>query len=219
MKFDKNKIIKYSKTIIIVLLGVLLFFSYGKQNTLKSEFQAYKKDGTAIIQYQSQTIKSLKKDKKELYDSIKNIKNVKQAAIIRYKYTYVGDTTNVGNKPDSLLKLKDSTYTFTKNSDTLSYQLKVNTAYVNWYNLNFTLNDKLTIINREVNGQNETTINTQNNGSTVTDIQIFNKKDNKNSFLSRFTYGPQIGYGLGIISKVPDIYIGFGITYRLNKIK
>lgn len=210
------------KSFLIVILSLLLIsvtiVLTNQKETIKSDFAAYKKNGDYITQYQSQTIHNLKKEKKELYDSIKNVKNVKQAAIIDYKYIYVGDTTQGSGKPEKPL-LKDSTYTFFKNSDTLSYNIKINAPYVNWYLLKFILNDKLTIINRESAGSNETSISTASGGGTITNVEMFNKKDNKNSFLNRFTFGPQIGVGVGVITKTPDIYVGFGITYRLNKIK
>ena len=85
--------------------------------------------------------------------------------------------------------------------------------------MDFSLNDKLTLINREENGNNEVTINTSNGGSTIIGTEIFNKKENKNSFFNRFSWGIQIGVGHGLIHKKNDVYVGVGASFRINKIK
>ena len=114
---------------------------------------------------------------------------------------------------------KSHIQTYTKNTDTLSYKLLIKGDTIDWYKLDFTLNEKLTIINREENNSNEATITTNTGGGTVTGTQIFNQKRNPNSFFNRFSFGAQTGVGYGIISKKPDIYVGVGVTFRLNKIK
>lgn len=218
MKINNKLFIKLL-TITSITLLILLFISNKRNSVIDSEFKAYKDDKTLIIHHQSKTINDLKKENKELHDSIKNKKDVKQAAIIEYRYKYKSDTIQTKNKPNNLSDIKDSTYSFTKKSDTLSYTLKVNVPYINWYQLEFDLSDKLTLINRESDGNNETTITTSTGGGVVSDIQIFNRKDNKNNFINRFTVGGHIGCGIGLLTKKPDIYVGIGIGYRFNRIK
>ena len=210
-----GKVLEIIKLVLIVLMSVTIIVLWKNNGVLKSSYEAYKKDGTYVKMYQSQTIKELKKQNKELYDSIKDIKNVKQAVIIKYKYKYNGETIYV----DRTLPIENNIYKFTKNTDTISYVLTVKSDTIDWYKLDFSLNDKLTLINREENGNNEVTINTSNGGSTIIGTEIFNKKENKNSFINRFSWGIQIGVGHGLIHKKNDVYVGVGASFRINKIK
>lgn len=211
-----NKVFEIAKWGIIVLMGVAIIILLRGNRELRTSYEALKLDGTYVATYQSQTINELRKTNTELYDSIKRIRNVKQAAIIKYKYIYEGKTIYV---PRELPQIKDSVYTYIKKSDTLSYKLSIKADSVQWHKLDFTLNEKLTIINREENGQNETTISTATSGGTITGTQMFNKTTNQNSFLNRISFSVQAGAGYGLINRKPDIYVGIGVSFRLNKIK
>lgn len=219
-----NKVFEITKWVLIVFMSIAIIVLLRGNRELKSSYQASMANGTYVSTYQSQTISQLKKSNAELYDSIKHIKNVKQAAIIKYKYVYNGDTVYIPRQlaqiNDSTYKTpKDSVYTMTENSDTLSYKLFIKANSLYWYKLNFTLNEKLTIVNREENGQNQTTIGTSTAGGAITGTENFNQKTNANNFFNRFTLGVQVGAGYGLINRKPDLYVGFGVTYRLNKIK
>lgn len=210
-----NKVLEIGKYVLIIVLVALVFFSLKSNRQLESSYEAYKKNGEYVNMNQSKTISELKKENRELYDSIKNKKDVKQATIIKYKYKYNGKPTYLNRE---LPPVKDSVYTFTKENDTVSYVAKVKTASKpEWFLLDFSINDKLTIINREVNGTNETTITT--NGGTIENASVFNKKDNRNSFFNRFSIGLNTGIGYGILTKKPDIYVGVGVNFRLGNTK
>lgn len=211
-----NKVLEIVKLALIVFMSITIIVLWKNNSELKSSYEAYKKDGTYITTYQSQTINELKKKNKELYDSIKGIENVKQAIIIKYRYVYKGDTVYLDRQ---LASVENDIHTFTKNSDTISYVLKIKSDTIDWYKLDFTLNEKLTLVNREENGSNELTIGTSTNGGTITGAQVFNQKENKNNFFKRFSFGIQAGVGQGLINKKPDVYVGVGVSFRLNKIK
>lgn len=209
----KGKVLEVGKWVIIATLIVLIIDLFKTNRELESSYESYKKDGTYVSTYQSKTISELKKQNRELYDSIKNKKDVKQAVIIKYKYKYEGETIYLDRK---LPIPKDSIYTFQKETDTVSYTAKVKTASKpEWLNVNFNINDKLVLINREKNGQNELTIST--NGGEIDGTVSFNKEDNKDNFINRFSLGVNAGVGYGLISKKPDIYVGVGVSFRLNK--
>lgn len=226
-----SKVFEIGKWVLIVVLGLLIAYLLKSNHDLSYSYEAYKKDGTYMRTYDNQTISELKKTNKELYDSVKNKKDVKQGIIIKYKYIYNGDTIHLPIKldpiPDSIYlsrngKLKllnDTTYAFNGgNKDGVSYVLNINTKVKpNWYKINFKVDDKLTLINREQNGKNELSITT--NGGIIDGTSVFNKTDNKNSFLNRFSISVQVGAGYGLITNNPDIFVGFGISYRLNKLK
>jgi hypothetical protein len=217
----KSKVFEIGKWIVIGILGVIIFLMLKTNKELNSSFEAYKKDGTYITMYQNQTIAQLKKTNRELYDSIKNIPDVTNAMIIKYKYVYNGDTIYIDR---TLPPAPDSVYVFSKKSDTISYTAKVKTASKpQWCVVDFTINDKLTLINREVNGQNQLTITT--NGGTITGTQVFNKDDKRNDFWHRISTGFHVGGGVGYtltpMGLQPGVYVGvgYGINYRTNKIK
>jgi hypothetical protein len=217
-----NKLFEIAKWLLIISMTIAIIILWRGNHNLQSSYEALKMDGTYITNYQSKTIRELKKENSELYDSIKKLKNVKQAMIIKYKYVYNGDTVYIPRVLPSIstpVPDKSHIQTYTKNTDTLSYKLLIKGDTIDWYKLDFTLNEKLTIINREENNSNEATITTNTGGGTVTGTQIFNQKRNPNSFFNRFSFGVQTGVGYGIISKKPDIYVGVGVTFRLNKIK
>lgn len=225
-----SKVFEIGKWVLIVVLGFLIIYLLKTNRDLESSYESYKKNGTYMRTYDSQTISGLKKTNKELYDSIKNKKDVKQAVIIKYKYVYNGDTVYIPRKLEELdsvyalrggkLKiLKDSTYTFTSDkSDSISYRLSVNSkTKPNWYKVDFTVNDKLTLINREKDGKNEMSIST--NGGKIEGTSTFNQIDNKDNFINRFSLGIQAGVGYGLITKKPDVFVGLGLSFRLNRIK
>jgi len=215
-----GRVLEISKWILIVLLLGLIIYLFTSNRELESSYQAYKKDGTYINTYQSKTISELKKENRELYDSIKKLKDskdVKQAAIISYKYKYKGETIKI----DREIPLpNDSVYTFAKESDSISYSAKVKSQVKpEWVAVDITLKDKITIINKEKDGKNETTITTSTSGGTIDDAYFFNKDTKKDSFFNRFSVGLTIGAGYGITSRTPDIFIGVGVNFRLNKLK
>lgn len=211
-----NKVFEILKWAVIIVMGITILTMWKSNRSLNASYEAYKKDGSYLIAYQSQTINELKSKNRELYDSIKKIENVKQAVIIEYKYVYNGDTVYIDRE---IPPIENDLYVFEKKSDTISYNLQIKGKEVEWYKLDFTLNDKLTLINREENGDNLLSITTSSGGGRIEGSQVFNKKSNKNSFINRFSYGIQVGVGYGLISKTPDVYVGVGVSFRLNKIK
>jgi len=211
----KIKVLEIGKWVLMVSLSVLIVYLLKSNSELKSSYESYKKDGTYITTYQSNTINKLKKQNRELYDSIKNKKDVKQAVIIKYEYKYKGETIYIAR---NIPPMPDSIYTFLKKSDSISYTAKVKTASKpEWLSVDFNINDKLTLINREKNGKNELTITT--NGGVIGGTEVFNKKDNIDSFINRFAISINSGVGYGLITKTPDIYVGVGVSFRLNNSK
>lgn len=209
----KDRVLVIGKWLITIVLGLIIIDLVKTNNELEYNYESYKKNGEYVNSYQSKTIGELKKQNRELYDSIKNKKDVKQAIIIKYRYVYKGDTIYIDRE---LPQPKDSVYTFSKKNDTISYAAKIKSSCPpEWVKVDFNINDKLTLINREKNGQNELTIST--NGGQIDGTTVFNKDDKNDSFINRFSLGVNAGVGYGLINKKPDIYIGVGVSFRLNK--
>lgn len=217
----KANVFEIFKWVLIMVFVIVITLLFKDKKSLESSFEAYKKNGTYITQYQSKTIRELKKTNRELYDSIKDLKDVKQAVIIKYQYKYKGDTIYLDRE---LTPMKDSLYAFNKKSDTISYTAKVKSpCKPYWCSVDFTINDKLTLVNRENNGNNQLTIST--NGGTITGTQVFNLDQKPDNFWNRFSFtlfgGPGFGYTLTANGFQPGLFlgVGLGVGYRLNSKK
>ena len=209
---SKQKLIDVIQWILIIGLSIVLLIGFIRQNKAFTKNAEYEKNNTYVKIYESQNISKLKKENKALYDSIKKLKNVESAIEIRYKYRYKTDTVYL-SKSVKQSALKDSVYDFRSDNDTVSYELKVKAKDVDWYSMNFAINDKFTIINRNDNDQNETTVIHSPNVS-IEGTTMYHSKDKYNKWYNRFSVGPQIGVGVNTQGQI-NPYIGFGVTYNL----
>lgn len=218
---------KYLNIIILVLvcliIGKLGFDLYQAKSSLKTQIEnAYQEgyhNGTYIVIKADEEIKNLKKENKELYDSIKSYKDkVSFLAQFHYQKIYITDTVYV-SKPTTE---KDSIITYeyenANKTDSLNYKLSIgSTREPNWYKLNISVSDKFTIINKKDGENNQTDIISGNNG-IIDDVTVINTKK-KYGFWRRFGIGPTFGLGYGLVNNKADIYVGFGLTYDLTKKK
>lgn len=232
---EKSK--KFIDIIQWVLIAVLIGFCAYSQWTIKnSGFQEVvveqDKNGKYTQIYDSQKMEVLKKENKELYDSIKKLKNAESAVVIKYKYKYSTDTVRVTDKQyvtvpveknitDTIYRYAeehhtDSIYHYTENNDTVSYNLDICASQLQWHKLDFQINDKLTLINQ--NDGNNHNILTVDHGDNmeIEDVTAWHKKKG-NSFKDRFFFGPSINVGYGIFNKKVDVFIGVSVGFDLIK--
>lgn len=209
---SKQKLIDVIQWVLIVGLSITLLIGFLRQNEALTKNAEYEKNNTYVKIYESQSISKLKKENKALYDSIKSLKNVESAVEIRYKYRYKTNTVYVP-KDNNAEILKDSVYDFTVDNDTVSYELKVKAKEIVWYSMDFTINDKFTLINRNDGNQNETSI-IHNPNVSIEGTTMYHSKDKSNKWYNRFSIGPQIGVGVNTQGQI-NPYIGFGVTYNL----
>lgn len=211
---SKQKIIDMVQWILIVGLSIMLIFGFMRQNKNLVKNAEYDKNNTYVKIYESQNISKLKKENKALYDSIKLLQNVESAVEIRYKYRYKTDTVFV-HKKSNISELKDSLYRFASDNDTVNYELNVKAKDIEWYTMNFTINDKFTIINRNDGNQNETSV-IHNPNVTIDGTTMYHTKDNTNRWYNRFAVGPQIGVGINSKGQT-GVYVGIGVSFNLLK--
>ena len=146
----------------------------------------------------------LKKKNKELYDSIRKLTDVKEAIQVKYVIERDIDTVYIDNTYIPI----DSIYHYTQNSDTINYNLDIKGKDVEWFKLDFSIQDSLMLVTRSVNGQNETTISHTTNTS-IKDVTVFVPKKKFSQKVKENTYfGVGVGAGYGVFNKKPDIYIG-----------
>lgn len=214
MSASKQNIIDVIQWVLIIGLSAVLLYGYLHTNSNLVNNEEYSKDNTYVRIYESQKIEKLKKENELLYDSIKTLKNVESAIEVRYKYKYKTDTVFV-EKSLANVQPKDSIYDFHSDNDTVNYNLKVKANDLQWYTMDFSINDKFTIVNQNENNQNKTTINHSDN-MTIEGTTVYHKQDNTNKWYNRFAVGPTIGVGVNQKGQF-GTYLGVGVTFNLLK--
>ena len=223
LEFCKKNAVYLIMGLTIVCLSIALALSR-RTNGRLNEIIAYNDSThtTTILSY-DKDFKELKKENRQLYDSLKQYKD-EIGYLIEFTYhkqynsgkvvTNGDDKAIFTSMNDEYVELSDSVYTYTQNSDTLSYSLEIcSKTEPKWYSLSANLNEKFILSNRNVDGINETTITT-NGTSSISDITVYNKKEKKSVF-DRFAIGPQVGVGYDVINNKLGVQIGVGITYDL----
>lgn len=207
------------KNILIIILTILslclVYYSYKTSHELSIERSliesGYYSNGTYTDVNLDKEINSLKKENKELYDSIKQYKNeINFLTQYSYKKEYKLDTVYVKepNMNDSIQEFKYSN----NHNDSINYNLIIGSKIEpNWYKIDINISDKFTIINRNQDDINRTTI-TSDNGGEITDVTVFNK--NKHTFKDNFSHGIVGGVGYGVLNHNVDVFVGYGITIK-----
>lgn len=224
-----QKTIDIIQWLFIVFLGVICSVQFFYYKDTKNDFikqVEYNKNNTYVRIYESKKLKELKKENKELYDSIKHLKNVESAMLIHFKKHYKTDTLKVTNftvKHDTvykvsdenkLLAITDTIYNYKQSNDSVKLNIDIKAQKLIWCKVDLTLNDKLMLINREKDGLVETSINHSNSTEIIKTSMWHKKTDMK--WYQRFVVGPHIGVGYGLFNNRPDFYIGVGIGYKIR---
>lgn len=219
---QRKKIIKIQWVIIFVVLICGLIWLTKKSDNLVKDMDV-EKENTHIKIYESQEISKLKKQNKELYDSIKKLSNVESGIEIRYKYKYQTDTiwatefikeetiiTDTVNNASS-----PSLYHYTADNDTVKYEMDIMASDLTWAKGNFTINDKFQIINREKDGQNELIVNHSDNVE-IEGVDAWHRIEDKQKWYKNFHFGAQVGAGYGLINNKFDVFVGVGLIYVIK---
>ena len=228
MKWFSQKAIDIIQWVIIIGLIVMLAIQGSNYRQAKKDLvtQAeYNKENTYVRIYESQKLNKLKRENKELYDSIKNLKDVESAMIIKFKEHYNTETITVDrfivkhdtikfyDDNNTLHQKVDSVYHYAEDNDTVQLDIDVKARELQWVKADFTIHDKFMIINREKDGVNQTIVNHSDN--TEIEGTTMWHRENKEKWYQRFSIGPQVGVGYGVLNHKPDIYVGLGAQYRL----
>ena len=228
--FIKEKCFYVVITLFLITLGLLCFTHYEcyKSKKMMEEIEYIDSVNTYHKVYYEKTFSSLKKENKELYDSLKRYKD-KVSYLIQFTHEKDYNSGKVNVKPivkDSIVydtikvneTLMAKTYEYTSEpNDTFQYKLNVN-SYMepNWYSFQAKVKNKFTIVNKdEGDGLNHLTIQ-PNNGGTVSDVTVFKKKE-KRGFFERFGFGPSVTAGYDPINKQFGVMVGVGGTFDITK--
>ena len=213
---------------IIGLIAMLVIQGVNYQQTKKDLVTSaeYNKENTYVRIYESQRLDKLKRENRELYDSIKKINDVESGMVIKFREHYVTDTIMVDKfvvQRDTIRVVADnnkvyesvvSIYHYTQNNDTVNLDIDIKAKELQWCKADFTISDQFMIINREKDGVNQTLINHSDN-ATIESTTMWHRKDTK-KWYQRFTISPQIGVGYGMINRKVDTYVGVGVGYQFK---
>ena len=206
---DKQKIIQIIQWLMIILLAISCFYFWrlsndSKENLIKDEITFDKNERQTVNISNDKTLSELKKENEELYDSIRKLSDVKEAIQVKYVLKRDIDTVYMNNTYIPT----DSIYHYAQNSDTINYNLDIKGKDVEWFKLDFSIQDSLMLVTRSVNGQNETTISHTTNTS-IEDVTVFvPKKKFSQKVKENIYFGVGVGAGYGVFNKKTDIYIG-----------
>lgn len=165
--------------------------------------------------YYDQTIESLKKENKELYDSLKSYKD-EIDYLVQFNYEKEYSTGKVEIEKNDTVKEEVKTFEYTNEpNDTLEYDIKIGSVTEpSWYSIDFKLSDKFTIVNKKMEDANKIEISTDNKGM-INNTTVLRKKE-KYNFLDNIALGPSITCGYDFAKKEPEFIVGVAITYDIT---
>ena len=229
MKWFTQKTIDIIQWIFIIGLIAMLVIQGVQYQQAKKDLVTsaeYNKENTYVRIYESQRLDKLKRENRELYDSIKKLNDVESGMVIKFREHYVTDTIMVDKfvvqrdtirvvaDNNKVYESVDSIYHYTQNNDTVNLDIDIKAKELQWCKADFTISDQFMIINREKDGVNQTLINHSDN-ATIESTTMWHRKDTK-KWYQRFTISPQIGVGYGMINRKVDTYVGVGVGYQFK---
>lgn len=213
-KTRTSRVIDIVQWVLISLLCVSLMVLVVRLKRANDSIVKYENTITEYsykVIYDSQTIRDLKKENRELYDSIKKLKNVESAIEIRYKYVFLTDTIKVVE----FIYTKDSVYKYDKDNDTIHTSIEIMAKDLSWCKVRNEVNGKFTIISQNDDGTITTTINHDPN-MQVDGVTAWHAKE---KWYKGFFIGPSIGFGYCPVNNKADMCIGVSAGYNLLFIK
>ncbi len=232
---EKKVVFNINKNTIINVILIIALCILGWQNFQQSEMideqtvQLSSKNTddnkhTTIVY--EQKLETLKKTNKELYDSLKIYKDeIDYLAQFKHTKEYVvhevikpiekndesADSVNVKVEEE----IKEFVYENKEPNDTLNYQLRIgSTVEPNWYAINFKVSETFTLVNKEVNGINETTIAPSTGSGVISNVTVLKQKE-KFKLKDRIAIGPSVTAGYCLINKNVDVMVGVSVTFDL----
>lgn len=232
IKENKKSIIWIAATLTLFILIFLGINALKSCNSKTDKIEYTDSSKVHHVYYEDGSFSNLKKENKDLYDSLKKYKQ-QINFLVQFNYDKSYNTGKVQVKTKETIK-KVPVYIKTENgkyieyteeaktyeyenkpNDTINYKLKINsTREPNWYELNVKMHDKITVVNKDDgNGKNHLTINT-NNKADVSDVTVFKKKEKKH-IMNVISIGPTVGYGYSLKSHKLEPFIGVSISYNI----
>lgn len=228
-KSERCKKLAWVAALLITLLLAAVAMYYDAKISRETNIIEQKMEGNIEVINKDKNLNDLKRENRELYDSLEMYKEKLDYAI-QFSYTkkYNTDTvwitkTKKVYTPVEIEKIKEEvrndstvmTYEYENDkNDSINYKLKIgSTAEPKWYALDMQVSDKFTIVNKKDGNVNTTNIESGNKGE-ITNVTVFNKKE-KTRVMNKIAIGPSISFGYDFAHKKLAPTIGISVTYNL----
>ena len=204
--------------IVTLLLLVLCHRKVDESSALVEEVEFLDSTRTFHKLFYSSEIESLKNKNAALYDSLREYKEkVNHLLQFTYEKEYDSGKVIVAKERDTV-EVKGEPKTFEYEStptDTLQYKLAINAdSEPNWYSLHIKVKETFTIVNKEDDGANHLTIETENKGN-IRDVTAFEKKLDRRKFVDRLSVGPAVTVGYDPFNRNFGMVVGVGVAFDL----
>ena len=209
--------------LLVVASAILLLDAHFMTNKLGSKIDEIEyKDSLGQYNkiYYEKKFSALKKENKELYDSLKKQKD-KIDYLVQFSYTSEHSTGVVTTKPGSNLteeeKKESKTYEYQgEQGDTFSYKLTVNSlSEPNWFKIDTKVKDTFTIVNKNEGGMEHVTIGAGGSGE-IGDVTVFKPKEKK-KLKDYVFFGPAVTAGYDPFRKQFGMMVGVSVGIDLWK--
>lgn len=234
---DKGKYRLRTQIIIDAILACIVIFFGCYTAYLHRELRNHVKEITAVSMsdgkyqqyYVEREFETLKSKNKALYDSLnlvkKDIKTLEQFVYSKKYSTGIVTTkkptvNNESSTIDTVTKqefiiLQDSTYNYNSKTDSLSYDLSINSkTEPNWYKLDVEVKDKFTVVNKDYgDGTHSIEIESQNKGE-ISNVTAWQKPSTR-KWYQRFAAGPSVTVGYDPFNKNLAFVVGASVTYDI----
>ena len=196
---------------LLFLLAASCFVVFMGNKQIKHDREIVKEEQYIKI-YESQAIEKLKKQNRELYDSLMVVSDKKpeSAIVVKWKYKYFTDTIYA----EKFVQDEDSIYHYVNDNDTIRTEIDVAARELAWLKIQSTFNSKFMIINRI--GQNNTVETTINHDPNI-EITQMDAWHAKKSWKDRLFLGPSVNAGYDPAQKKFTWSVGVSVGYDLLK--
>lgn len=229
LKSERCKKLAWVAALLLTLLLAAVAMYYDAKVTREADLIEQKMEGNLEVTNKDKDLKDLKKENRELYDSLEMYKE-KLDYVIQFSYSknYKTDTvwltkTKKIYTPVEIEKYKEevrndttiTTYVYENDkNDSINYRLAIGSqTEPKWYSLDMQVSDKFTIVNKKDGEMNTTNIESGNKGE-VTNVTVFNKKQ-KTRIMNKIAIGPSISFGYDFANKRMAPTVGVSVTYNI----
>lgn len=212
--------------IVVVLISIVSTFlvtkkcsnSLDRNKIIDKEIEYVDSNKTYNKIHMDAEFSKLKKENKELYDSLKKSRDIIDYLVqFDYEKSYSSGKVETSSKKDNASASISRDYVYNSEpNDSFEYKLTINSEKEpNYYQLDTKFKQRFTIVNEHDKGMNHTTIKEDGKGD-ISNVTVFHKK-NKKKFIDRFAVGPSITVGYDPLNKNMGCMVGVSLTFNFLK--
>ena len=210
--------------IVVVLISIVSTFlvtkkcsnSLDRNKIIDKEIEYVDSNKTYNKIHMDAEFSKLKKENKELYDSLKKSRDIIDYLVqFDYEKSYSSGKVETSSKKDNASASISRDYVYNSEpNDSFEYKLTINSEKEpNYYQLDTKFKQRFTIVNEHDKGMNHTTIKEDGKGD-ISNVTVFHKK-NKKKFIDRFAVGPSITVGYDPLNKNMGCMVGVSLTFNI----